>query len=113
SSSPSQLAEQAKSYALGKINSTVASEAQKWLSQFGTARINFGLDKKGTLENNSLDLLLPIYDNKADWLFFSQLGYRNKDSRNTINVGLGGRYFYQNWMYGLNTFYDHDLTGKN
>ncbi|MDC9597586.1 inverse autotransporter beta domain-containing protein [Xenorhabdus anantnagensis] len=113
SSSPSDLAEQAKSYALGKFNSTISSETQKWLSQFGTARINFGLDKKGTLENNSLDLLLPLYDNKADWLFFSQLGYRNKDSRNTINVGLGGRYFYQNWMYGLNTFYDHDLTGKN
>ncbi|MBI6547698.1 inverse autotransporter beta domain-containing protein [Xenorhabdus lircayensis] len=113
SSSPSELAEQAKSYALSRLNSTVASEAQKWLSQFGTARINFGLDKKGTLENNSLDLLLPLYDNKADWLLFSQFGYRNKDSRNTINVGLGGRYFYQNWMYGLNTFYDHDLTGKN
>ncbi|WP_080717523.1 inverse autotransporter beta domain-containing protein [Xenorhabdus bovienii] len=75
--------------------------------------MNFGLDKKGTLENNSLDLLLPLYDNKADWLLFSQLGYRNKDSRNTINVGLGGRYFYQNWMYGMNTFYDHDLTGNN
>ncbi|MBD2796873.1 inverse autotransporter beta domain-containing protein [Xenorhabdus sp. 18] len=113
SSSPSELTEQAKSYALGKLNSTVASETQKWLSQFGTARINFGLDRKGTLENNSLDLLLPFYDNKADWLFFSQLGYRNKDSRNTINVGLGGRYFYQDWMYGLNTFYDYDLTGKN
>ncbi|OTA15590.1 hypothetical protein Xvie_02672 [Xenorhabdus vietnamensis] len=112
-SSPSDLAEQAKSYALGKFNSTISSETQKWLSQFGTARINFGLDKKGTLENNSLDLLLPLYDNKIDWLIFSQLGYRNKDSRNTINVGLGGRYFYQSWMYGLNTFYDHDLTGKN
>ncbi|MBD2815597.1 inverse autotransporter beta domain-containing protein [Xenorhabdus sp. Flor] len=113
SSSPSQLAEQAKSYALGKFNSTIASEAQKWLSQFGTAKINFGLDRKGKLENNSLDLLLPLYDNKADWLLFSQLGYRNKDSRNTVNLGLGGRYFYQNWMYGLNTFYDYDLTGKN
>ncbi|WP_340620186.1 inverse autotransporter beta domain-containing protein [Xenorhabdus siamensis] len=113
SSSSSQLAEQAKSYALGRINSTVTSEVQKWLSQFGTAKINFGLDKKGKLENNSLDLLLPLYDNKADWLLFSQLGYRNKDSRNTINLGLGGRFFYQNWMYGLNTFYDYDLTGKN
>ncbi|MBC8953881.1 inverse autotransporter beta domain-containing protein [Xenorhabdus sp. PB62.4] len=113
SSSPSELAEQAKSYALDKFNNTITSEAQKWLSQFGTARINFGLDKKGTLENNSLDLLLPLYDNKSDWLFFSQFGYRNKDSRHTLNVGLGGRYFYQNWMYGLNTFYDHDFTGKN
>lgn len=113
SSSPSELAEQARSYTLGKFNSVVSSEAQKWLSQFGTVRINFGLDTKGTLENNSFDLLLPFYDNKTDWLLFSQFGYRNKDSRNTINVGLGGRYFYQNWMYGLNTFYDHDLTGKN
>ncbi|MEQ1963278.1 inverse autotransporter beta domain-containing protein [Xenorhabdus khoisanae] len=113
SSSPSTLAEQAKSYALGKFNNTVSSEAQKWLSQFGTARINFGLDKKGSLENNSFDLLIPLYDNKTDWLFFSQLGYRHKDSRNTINAGFGGRYFYQNWMYGLNTFYDHDVTGKN
>ncbi|OKP06696.1 putative Bacterial Ig-like domain [Xenorhabdus thuongxuanensis] len=113
SSSPSELAEQAKSYALGQVNGMVTSEAQKWLSQFGTARINFGLDKKGSRKNSSLDLLLPLYDNKADWLFFSQLGYRNKDSRDTINVGLGGRYFYQDWMYGLNTFYDNDLTGKN
>ncbi|MBC8945425.1 inverse autotransporter beta domain-containing protein [Xenorhabdus indica] len=113
SSSSSELVEKAKSYALGKFNSTIASEAQKWLSQFGTAKINFGLDRKGKLENNSLDLLLPLYDNKTDWLLFSQLGYRNKDSRNTVNLGLGGRYFYQNWMYGLNTFYDHDLTGKN
>ncbi|WP_415843300.1 inverse autotransporter beta domain-containing protein, partial [Xenorhabdus thuongxuanensis] len=40
-------------------------------------------------------------------------GYRNKDSRDTVNFGLGGRYFYQNWMYGLNTFYDYDITGKN
>ncbi|MEQ1975961.1 inverse autotransporter beta domain-containing protein [Xenorhabdus sp. SGI240] len=113
SSSPSELAEQAKSYALGKFNNTLSSETQKWLSQFGTVRINFGLDRKWTLKNNSLDILLPLYDDKADWLFFSQLGYRNKDSRNTMNLGLGGRYFYQNWMYGLNAFYDHDFTGKN
>ncbi|MDC9594871.1 inverse autotransporter beta domain-containing protein [Xenorhabdus sp. IM139775] len=111
--SPSELAEQAKSYALSKVNRTIASEAQKWLSQFSTAKINFGFDRKGRLENNSVDLLLPIYDNKVDWLFFSQLGYRNKDSRNTVNLGLGGRYFSQNWMYGLNTFYDYDITGKN
>ncbi|PHM62053.1 inverse autotransporter beta domain-containing protein [Xenorhabdus ishibashii] len=113
SSSPSELAEQAKSYALGQVNGLVTSEAQKWLSQFGTARINFAIDNEGKLKNSSLDLLLPLYDNKADWLFFSQLGYRNKDSRNTMNLGLGGRYFYEDWMYGLNTFYDYDLTGKN
>ncbi|MEQ1976053.1 inverse autotransporter beta domain-containing protein [Xenorhabdus sp. SGI240] len=112
-SSPSNLAEQAKSYALGKFNNTVSSEAQKWLSQFGAVRVNFGLDRKWKLKNSSLDILLPLYDNKADWLLFSQLGYRNKNSRNTVNLGLGGRYFNNNWMYGLNTFYDHELTVGN
>ncbi|WP_338803912.1 inverse autotransporter beta domain-containing protein [Xenorhabdus griffiniae] len=113
SSSPSQLTEQAKSYALGKVNGIISNETQKWLSQFGTARINFSLDRKGKLDNGSLDMLLPLYDNKADWLVFSQFGYRHKDSRHTVNVGLGGRYFTPHWMYGLNTFFDHDVTGKN
>ncbi|MEQ1976697.1 inverse autotransporter beta domain-containing protein [Xenorhabdus sp. SGI240] len=113
SSSPSELTEQAKSYALGRINGAISGETQKWLSQFGTAKINFGLDRKGKLDNGSLDMLLPLYDNKADWLVFSQFGYRHKDSRHTLNVGLGGRYFTPQWMYGLNTFFDHDVTGKN
>ncbi|PHM74909.1 inverse autotransporter beta domain-containing protein [Xenorhabdus kozodoii] len=113
SSSPSQLTEQAKSYALGKLNGTVTSEAQKWLSQFGTANINLALDSKGKLETSALDLLLPLYDNKADWLLFTQLGYRHHDSRDILNVGLGGRYFTPSWMYGLNTFFDNDFTGKH
>ncbi|OKO99584.1 inverse autotransporter beta domain-containing protein [Xenorhabdus eapokensis] len=113
SSSPSELKEQATYYALSRFNNTISSEVQKWLSQFGTVKINFGLDRKGSLKNSSLDLLLPLYDNKTNWLFFSQFGYRNKDSRDTVNFGLGGRYFYQNWMYGLNTFYDYDIIGKN
>ncbi|WP_167383234.1 inverse autotransporter beta domain-containing protein [Xenorhabdus ishibashii] len=113
SSSPSQLTEQAKSYALGKVNSTITSETKKWLSRFGTANINLSLDKKGKLDNSSLDFLLPLYDNKTDWLVFSQLGYRHHDSRNTVNLGFGGRYFTPSWMYGLNTFFDNDFTGKN
>ncbi|WP_338883618.1 inverse autotransporter beta domain-containing protein [Xenorhabdus sp. TH1] len=113
SSSPSQLTEQAKSYALGKINGAISTETQKWLSRFGTANINLSVDKKGKLDSSSLDLLLPLYDNKADWLFFSQLGYRRHDSRNTLNLGLGGRYFTPDWMYGLNTFLDNDFTGQH
>ncbi|MCC8365546.1 inverse autotransporter beta domain-containing protein [Xenorhabdus sp. PB61.4] len=113
SSSSSELVDQATSYTLNKFNSTVSSEVQKWLSQYGTVGINFGLNREWTLKNNSIDLLLPIYDNKENWLFFSQLGYRNKDSRNTVNLGLGSRYFDKNWMYGLNTFYDYDVTGNN
>lgn len=113
SSSPSQLTEQAKSYALGKINGAISTETQKWLSRFGTGRINLSVDKKGKLDSSSLDLLLPLYDNKADWLFFSQVGYRRHDSRNTLNLGFGGRYFTPDWMYGLNTFFDNDFTGQH
>ncbi|MBD1226714.1 inverse autotransporter beta domain-containing protein [Xenorhabdus griffiniae] len=113
SSSPSQLTEQAKSYALGKINGAISTETQKWLSRFGTGRINLSIDKKGKLDSSALDLLLPLYDNKADWLFFSQVGYRRHDSRNTLNLGLGGRYFTPDWMYGLNTFFDNDFTGQH
>ncbi|PHM70273.1 inverse autotransporter beta domain-containing protein [Xenorhabdus sp. KJ12.1] len=113
SSTPSQLAEQAKSYALGRLNGTINSEVQEWLSQFGTAKINLSVDRKGKLHNSSLDLLFPLYDNKVDWLVFSQLGYRNKDSRNTVNLGFGSRYFISDWMYGFNTFFDQDITGKN
>ncbi len=113
SSSPAQLTEQAKSYALGKINNTIVTETQQWLSRYGTARINFSLDRKGKLDNSAVDLLLPLYDNKTDWLLFTQLGYRHKDSRHTLNLGLGGRYFTPGWMYGINTFFDNDLTGKN
>ncbi|MDX7989157.1 hypothetical protein FE392_17885, partial [Xenorhabdus sp. 12] len=113
SSSPAELTEQAKSYALGQINNTIATEAQQWLSRYGNARVNFSLDRKGKLDNSSVDLLLPLYDNKADWLLFTQLGYRHKDSRHTLNLGLGGRYFTPNWMYGINTFFDNDVTGKN
>ncbi|PHM59009.1 inverse autotransporter beta domain-containing protein [Xenorhabdus sp. KK7.4] len=113
SSTPSQLAEQAKSYAFGRLNGTINSEVQEWLSQFGTAKINLSVDRKGKLHNSSLDLLFPLYDNKVDWLVFSQLGYRNKDSRNTVNLGFGSRYFISDWMYGFNTFFDQDITGKN
>ncbi|MBD2822762.1 inverse autotransporter beta domain-containing protein [Xenorhabdus sp. 42] len=112
-SSPSQLTDQAKSYALGKINDAISTETHQWLSRYGTARINFSLDRKGKWDNSAVDLLLPLYDNKTDWLFFTQLGYRHQDSRHTLNLGLGGRYFTPNWMYGFNTFFDNDMTGKN
>ncbi|CAM3771739.1 inverse autotransporter beta domain-containing protein [Xenorhabdus thuongxuanensis] len=107
------IVEQAKSYALGKFNNLASGEMQKWLSQFGTAKINVSLDRKGKLDNRSLDFLFPFYDDKEDWLFFSQLGYGNKDNRNTVNFGLGGRYVTSRWMYGFNSFYDYDITGKN
>ena len=94
------------------VNDAANQEIKHWLNRFGTAQVNINFDKKLSLKESSLDWLLPWYDS-ASYLFFSQLGIRNKDSRNTLNIGAGVRTFQQSWMYGFNTFYDNDMTGRN
>ncbi|WP_391591417.1 inverse autotransporter beta domain-containing protein [Yersinia rohdei] len=86
--------------------------AQQWLSQFGTARVLLNVNDDLHLDGSAADVLLPLYDNKES-ILFTQLGIRNKDNRNTVNMGGGVRTFHSDWMYGANTFFDNDLTGKN
>ncbi|HFR4113209.1 TPA: inverse autotransporter invasin Inv [Yersinia enterocolitica] len=94
------------------VNDAANQEIKHWLNRFGTAQVNVNFDKKFSLKESSLDWLLPWYDS-ASYLFFCQMGIRNKDSRNTLNIGAGVRTFQQSWMYGFNTFYDNDMTGHN
>ncbi|MDB6374007.1 inverse autotransporter beta domain-containing protein [Photorhabdus bodei] len=103
----------AQDYIVNKLNSQITSNTQKWLSQFGTAKIDLKVDHHGHLDESSVDLLVPFYDDKDHWLVYSQYGYRHKDSRDTVNLGVGSRLFINDWMYGANTFYDNDLTGNN
>ncbi|GKX52931.1 hypothetical protein SOASR029_32400 [Budvicia aquatica] len=102
------VANMARSAVVGEVNDSM----QHWLSQFGTARVKLGVNNDFDLDGSSADLLLPLYDDQGS-LLFSQLGIRNKDSRNTVNIGVGVRMLQDNWMYGANTFFDHDMTGKN
>ncbi|WP_353739756.1 YrIlm family inverse autotransporter adhesin [Yersinia intermedia] len=88
------------------------SSAQQWLSQFGTARVQLNVNNDFHLDGSAADVLIPLYDNEKS-ILFTQLGARNKDSRNTVNMGAGVRTFQGSWMYGANTFFDNDLTGKN
>lgn len=97
-----------RSYASEHAN----SEMQQWLSQFGTAKVKLNLNKNFAIKESSVDWLIPLYDS-SDLMFYTQLGARNKDSRNTINIGTGVRIFNGDWLYGFNTFFDNDLTGKN
>ncbi|HDS5593159.1 TPA: inverse autotransporter beta domain-containing protein, partial [Enterobacter hormaechei subsp. xiangfangensis] len=94
------------------VTGAASSAVQDWLSQFGTARVDLNVDDKFHLDDSSLDFLLPLYDSPSN-LLFTQLGYRHKDDRNTVNLGLGYRRFQDNWMYGVNSFYDDDVTGGN
>ncbi|MDR5611623.1 MAG: invasin domain 3-containing protein, partial [Arsenophonus sp.] len=72
-----------------------------WLNQYGTARISIGTDRKF-----SGDFLLPVIDS-INSLLFTQLGLRTNKDRNTLNLGLGYRQYWGDWMYGINTFYDY------
>ncbi|QWA10982.1 inverse autotransporter beta domain-containing protein [Sodalis ligni] len=109
-------AQQSDKAALGMARSALAGGAgqyaKDWFDQFGTVRLQLNLNERFKLDNSALDLLVPLYENQ-DAMVFSQWGIRNKDHRNTGNIGGGVRTFHGDWMYGLNTFYDNDFTGKN
>lgn len=102
----------AANLARSKVTGAANEAIQKWLGQYGTVKTQISLDDEFSLQNSSIDWLLPLYETQ-DNLFYTQLGARNKDERNTVNVGLGVRYFTSNWMLGINSFYDEDLTGNN
>lgn len=100
-------------YARGQASSLMNNSVESWLGRFGTVQSQISLDDDFSLSDSSLDWLVPLYDSPRNMLF-SQLGARHKDDRNTVNLGFGYRHFPDNtMMYGFNTFYDHDLTGKN
>ncbi|HHJ3135860.1 inverse autotransporter beta domain-containing protein [Citrobacter meridianamericanus] len=98
----------ARSMATGAVNNT----AQNWFSQYGTLQAGLSIDEDNSLANSSIDWLLPVYETPSNTLF-NQMGFRNKDDRNTLNLGMGIRHISGNWMYGVNTFYDDDITGHN
>lgn len=85
----------------------ISQQVNEWLNHYGSARVSLGTDKLITG-----DLLLPFYDSE-NALLFSQVGLHSADERNFANLGLGYRQYTQGWMFGINTFYDYDYTGKN
>ncbi|MEG1346643.1 MAG: inverse autotransporter beta domain-containing protein, partial [Hafnia sp.] len=97
-----------RSMASGAANSAL----QQWLGQFGTVETQINLDEDLSLDNSSLDWLVPVYDFQ-NLMFFAQTGIRNKDNRTTFNLGSGVRTFTGGWMYGANVFFDDDITGRN
>lgn len=96
--------------AINNGSSRASNEVQSWLQQFGTAKVNLGLDNDLSLESASVDVLLPLYDDKKQNLIFTQLGGRRDDDRNIANMGMGYRYFADSWMWGVNAFYDVQLS---
>lgn len=100
-------------YARGQASSMANSTVEGWLSQFGTVQSQLNVDKNFSLKDSSIDWLVPLYDSPQN-ILFTQLGARNKDDRNTVNLGIGVRHFVDDsMMYGFNAFFDNDLSGNN
>ncbi|MBG6247682.1 inverse autotransporter beta domain-containing protein [Candidatus Symbiopectobacterium endolongispinus] len=98
----------ASSLARGMVTNEANVHIQQWLSQFGTARVRLNADENLNLKNSQVDLLVPLYD-QQDKLFFTQGSLHRTDDRTQSNVGLGLRWFNDDWMLGGNTFLDYDL----
>ncbi|MFV9996967.1 MAG: inverse autotransporter beta domain-containing protein [Arsenophonus endosymbiont of Dermacentor nuttalli] len=99
--------EAAIGYARNRGESLLNQKINDWLNQYGKARVQISSDKTG-----DADLLLPIID-RSNSLLFSQIGIRANDQRSTTNLGLGYRQYQYNWMWGINSFYDYDISGGN
>ncbi|NBC98110.1 invasin, partial [Atlantibacter hermannii] len=99
----------ARALALGMATGEASSTAQQWLSRFGTARVQLGADENFSLKNSQFDLLIPLWEQK-DKLFFTQGSIHRTDDRTQSNLGVGLRYFADDYMVGGNTFFDHDLS---
>ncbi|EJW4753699.1 inverse autotransporter beta domain-containing protein, partial [Salmonella enterica] len=90
----------------------VGNSIQQWLSQFGTVQIQLDLDKNLSLKNSQIDLLVPLYEQK-DKLVFNQGSLHRTDDRMQSNLGLGYRWFNNDYMVGVNTFFDYDLSNNH
>jgi adhesin/invasin len=90
---------------------TATQEIQSWLNQYGTTRINISTEEHFSLQDAELDLLVPLYEQK-DALIFTQFGGRRHDDRNIVNAGFGYRAFNFAWMWGVNAFYDRQVSAN-
>ncbi|EIK9753067.1 inverse autotransporter beta domain-containing protein [Salmonella enterica] len=105
----------ARGMALGKANQTL----QNWFSHLGNARVQLNADSDFSLKNSAFDLLHPWYET-PDNMLFSQGSLHRTDHRSQANLGFGWRHwttgtaprglFHGDYMTGLNTFLDYDLS---
>ncbi|MDV5227057.1 inverse autotransporter beta domain-containing protein [Providencia rettgeri] len=104
-----QLSETAQNYALNAASSAATAKIEKWLSHYGNVKARVGIDKALSLNSSEFDWLVPWYDNDKTVLF-TQHSLHRTDSRWQTNNGIGVRQFTDSAMYGINAFYDYDIS---
>ncbi|EGU33992.1 putative adhesin, partial [Vibrio ichthyoenteri ATCC 700023] len=105
-------------YARSEAERYTETHARDWLSQYGTAKVKVDFDSEFHLKSSELDLLMPIMTNKngiASSTWFVQPGFVLNDDgyyngRDFAHIGVGYRAKGEDSLYGLNAFYDYDMT---
>ncbi|MTC56852.1 MULTISPECIES: Ig-like domain-containing protein [Providencia] len=110
STNPDQ--EKTKAFARELLTTAASSYAQDWFNRFGSSQIHLEADKKFSLKNSQIDLLMPWYETE-DNLIFSQTSLHRKEGRIETNLGLGARWYGEGQMIGGNTFFDYDISRKH
>lgn len=98
-----------KNKAKAELLNPVQQQAKDFLGNFGKAQVSIAIDERGSIKGSSGSLLTPWYDTE-NTLIFSQAGVRGQDERTIGNVGIGARFFQDDWMWGGNTFIDRDIS---
>jgi adhesin/invasin len=98
-----------KAMAGQQLSSGAASAAEDYLNRFGTARVDLGAMHDMRNFSGAVDTLIPLADTESN-LVFTQLGLRRHDGQITGNLGVGHRHFTDNWMLGVNAFYDQNIS---
>jgi Inverse autotransporter, beta-domain len=100
---------QAGALATHKAYSLVNQRSERWLSQFGRARVNLGSDSRFKRFEGEIALLLPLDESCSRPLTFSQLGVHHYHGQPVANIGVGQRHLMQEWLWGYNAFLDQNL----
>ncbi len=120
-----EISEIIKQEAVNIINSNaekyITKETERWLSQYGTVNIDVEMDQFLTLKSGEIDLLVPFFskgNGKISSTWFIQPGMlfnqaSNFDGRDFVHIGLGYRKKDVDSFFGMNAFYDYDLTREH
>ncbi|MEZ8995771.1 MULTISPECIES: inverse autotransporter beta domain-containing protein, partial [unclassified Vibrio] len=110
----SNYTENATSRAQDYANQQLENSVTAWLTPYATVDFTTNLLLDPKAPSASLNALVPLYDFDSQ-LLFTQFGYQLNDDdtflgRNFFNFGLGARYSTDEYIVGLNGFFDHDMT---
>ncbi|WP_354292853.1 YchO/YchP family invasin [Paramixta manurensis] len=107
--SEASLGQQASLWAFNHFRDTLAERAvakgQSLLSPYGTASLSLQVDREGNFNGSGGQLLTPWQD-KYQYLTFSQVGFAQTNDGLTGNFGLGQRWIAGKWLLGYNGFID-------